>query len=309
MHWRWRLADTEPDRPSLRVRVHIGRTEPWPRIDEVGNQSCGKTNHCPSPLTTDEGFIPAHAGKTISLPASTVASWLHPRSRGENQDVGVLDLTNTGSSPLTRGKLSSDAASYEDAGLIPAHAGKTASAPAYLLTHRAHPRSRGENYRYRTAKPRHPGSSPLTRGKPFPVSHRRCADGLIPAHAGKTNPGPHLRANRRAHPRSRGENLITLGVGGTCLGSSPLTRGKRALVELAGLPGGLIPAHAGKTGHTDSRRCSAGAHPRSRGENISLAGAWHCPSGSSPLTRGKPCGRAHALVRERLIPAHAGKTR
>ena len=88
MHWRWRLADTEPDRPSLRVRVHIGRTEPWPRIDEVGNQSCGKTNHCPSPLTTDEGFIPAHAGKTISRPASTVASWLHPRSRGENDEGG-----------------------------------------------------------------------------------------------------------------------------------------------------------------------------------------------------------------------------
>ena len=51
----------------------------------------------------------------------------------------------------------------------------------------------------------------------------------------------------RAHPRSRGENLLanpSLIIGA---GSSPLTRGK-LVAEARGLgPHGLIPAHAGKT--------------------------------------------------------------
>ena len=50
------------------------------------------------------------------------------------------------------------------------------------------------------------------------------------------------------------------------------------------------------------------AHPRSRGENASVAKGLETLSGSSPLTRGKH-ELLVAVVREaRLIPAHAGKT-
>ena len=49
-------------------------------------------------------------------------------------------------------------------------------------------------------------------------------------------------------------------------------------------------------------------HPRSRGENILVAHAAIIRFGTSPLTRGKP-GLAHTTVlRQRNIPAHAGKT-
>ena len=50
------------------------------------------------------------------------------------------------------------------------------------------------------------------------------------------------------------------------------------------------------------------AHPRSRGENSppSRIDAGH--AGSSPLTRGKPLTDAGGALKERLIPAHAGKT-
>ena len=90
-----------------------------------------------------------------------------------------------------------------------------------------------------------------------------------------------------AHPRSRGENTLSVAVADTKPGSSPLTRGKR-VGALAGLgAGGLIPAHAGKTSIVSSRFRAWRAHPRSRGENtlrdISRAGKWD----SSPLTRGK----------------------
>ena len=54
---------------------------------------------------------------------------------------------------------------------------------------------------------------------------------------------------------------------------------------------------------------SAGrAHPRSRGENVSILGPNVASNGSSPLTRGKPSRDDDRLPRGRLIPAHAGKT-
>ena len=50
------------------------------------------------------------------------------------------------------------------------------------------------------------------------------------------------------------------------------------------------------------------AHPRSRGENCTYAINASTDAGSSPLTRGKHRQRGRLLDRNRLIPAHAGKT-
>ena len=72
--------------------------------------------------------------------------------------------------------------------------------------------------------------------------------------------------------------------------------------------GGLIPAHAGKTIKTGDRRAWAGAHPRSRGENLGDVVDVRVTHGSSPLTRGKRRQRKLTGVKGRLIPAHAGKT-
>ena len=71
------------------------------------------------------------------------------------------------------------------------------------------------------------------------------------------------------------------------LGSSPLTRGKPVPGGRLGAVGGLIPAHAGKTGHSVSLRASGRAHPRSRGENAARIRDYASQWGSSPLTRGK----------------------
>ena len=53
--------------------------------------------------------------------------------------------------------------------------------------------------------------------------------GLIPAHAGKTLFDVSTGKQRRAHPRSRGENLLLVLPSGAVQGSSPLTRGKPPL--------------------------------------------------------------------------------
>mgnify|MGYP000405364505 CR=1 FL=1 len=93
------------------------------------------------------------------------------------------------------------------------------------------------------------------------------------------------------------------------MGSSPLTRGKRATEVAQSALCRLIPAHAGKTWSLTARSAWRTAHPRSRGENL----LWGLPGvpgmGSSPLTRGKPPLPIFDFTGVRLIPAHAGKTR
>ena len=117
-------------------------------------------------LTTGAGLIPAHAGKTKGE-VPTVPGWrAHPRSRGENIAIPRREMSRRGSSPLTRGKLEMRLFGGSGLGLIPAHAGKTASP--------------GRN----GVSPR--GSSPLTRGKQRRNQDERSDPGLIPAHAGKT---------------------------------------------------------------------------------------------------------------------------
>ena len=113
----------------------------------------------------------------------------------------------------------------------------------------------------------------------------------------------------RAHPRSRGENLIPTVMQLSSVGSSPLTRGK--LEDMCGvsLSRGLIPAHAGKTPTGARGPASCRAHPRSRGENRWGRGFAGREAGSSPLTRGKLGGALQVEGHRRLIPAHAGKTK
>ena len=233
-------------------------------------------------------LIPAHAGKTCSLPRSHRRVRAHPRSRGENAVKALVNQRLEGSSPLTRGKQPVRLDQVAPQRLIPAHAGKTFKHCGVPSGLRAHPRSRGENTFSRKLNGRSDGSSPLTRGKQDGPNYIAGRLRLIPAHAGKT-----------CDKRMRGQDGA---------GSSPLTRGKLSAVWVVISVFRLIPAHAGKTTGRRSSAASHPAHPRSREENID---AWQLPErhvGSSPLTRGKRTLRVTAGILRRLIPAHAGKT-
>ena len=213
------------------------------------------------------GLIPAHAGKTPTSPVGTPASRAHPRSRGENMRAVPGVWIDGGSSPLTRGKLTRNGQAAGHVRLIPAHAGKTSKRERPASWHRAHPRSRGENYTSDIPMVCILGSSPLTRGKHGDAAALAIRVGLIPAHAGKTPVARTIRGLGWAHPRSRGENAERVGQWPLQRGSSPLTRGKHRADWPRGRSAGLIPAHAGKT----CRRARVSALRR----------------GSSPLTRGK----------------------
>ena len=254
------------------------------------------------------GLIPAHAGKTYATARNLSRPSAHPRSRGENRRRGPGGPRQRGSSPLTRGKLRSAATARMSAGLIPAHAGKTRGSGSLSRPMTAHPRSRGENASGISTRASCGGSSPLTRGKPVYNVFAAVKQRLIPAHAGKTMQRYPDHCGNAAHPRSRGENDERGGIVSLETGSSPLTRGKRAVTPPTLTGWGLIPAHAGKTGNLRVFGHFSRAHPRSRGENARAASTARSTAGSSPLTRGK---HVAVLVLEavgRLIPAHAGKT-
>ena len=173
---------------------------------------------------------------------------------------------------------------------------------------RAHPRSRGENQRGDVLALPAVGSSPLTRGKPQFGHDRRGLGGLIPAHTGKTKSQGGCQGCGWAHPHSRGENIDHKRVSFNASGSSPLTRGKRSQNGRDRVSGGLIPAHAGKTGCAQPCPSGVPAHPRSRGENGQPPTQARPIYGSSPLTRGKLGGLGVDVAQFRLIPTHAGKT-
>ena len=152
------------------------------------------------------------------------------------------------------------------------------------------------------------GSSPPARGKHLVERTPPYRQGLIPAHAEKTQPFDASSYQPRAHPRSRGENTAFRLPAASASGSSPLTRGKH-IADCAKLHlNGLIPAHAGKTPRRGARRRYRGAHPRSRGKNYERRRSVRGRSGSSPLTREKLDPQSDQRDAHGLIPAHAGKT-
>ena len=274
-------------------------------------------------------LIPAHAGKTPRTGGGRRGTGAHPRSRGENGNKTATAKQPHGSSPLTRGKhILSAMASLASLGsspltrgkpiqwrreatllrLIPAHAGKTRYPESPRASSRAHPRSRGENLALVQVNGAGKGSSPLTRGKQMVTAYNTRTGGLIPTHAGKTLRGRSLYRCPAAHPHSRGENLRMPSREPSAKGSSPLTRGKHGLAGWRLDAARLIPTHAGKTRSCPRPLFLPRAHPRSHGENISQAAMPASRRGSSPLTRGKHCVEVDRASRDRLIPAHAGKT-
>ena len=137
---------------TLGAPVRSDRTAAHPRSrgENLGRAGQVRPDRGSSPLTRgkhaalvgaghDRGLIPAHAGKTIKAGTVAAIEAAHPRSRGENVVLRQLSGVTAGSSPLTRGKLGCASFRYKTSGLIPAHAGKTASPGRSGVSHRAHP--------------------------------------------------------------------------------------------------------------------------------------------------------------------------
>ena len=152
------------------------------------------------------------------------------------------------------------------------------------------------------------GSSPLARGARVSCAGIPVTERLIPARAGNTTGQWFQCQSSSAHPRSRGEHLISSVNLRDFPGSSPLARGTPESRRKRLRRTRLIPARAGNThcGHGESSQRSA--HPRSRGEHPLQNLLKMLIIGSSPLARGTHSRAKNHAGLLRLIPARAGNT-
>ena len=172
-------------------------------------------------------LIPARAGNTQYTDITEYNATAHPRSRGEHAVVEVEAQPDCGSSPLARGTQIGRNRRRRANRLIPARAGNTPDSADVSPEGSAHPRSRGEHTRLRRCITRGVGSSPLARGTLFAPFGGDAGGRLIPARAGNTVGYGLWLIVFPAHPRSRGEHVLTDTTASTTHGSSPLARGTR----------------------------------------------------------------------------------
>ena len=193
------------------------------------------------------GLIPARAGRTCRSSTRPRSSRAHPRSRGADGRVLSGKNEQSGSSPLARGGRGMGRSPALHPGLIPARAGRTAECRRWGTRSRAHPRSRGADISQMCRHVSCTGSSPLARGGRVYPDRMWAQFGLIPARAGRTLPVLIARVIPRAHPRSRGADVVPCPPAVVAEGSSPLARGGRVCLYMIAERLGLIPARAGRT--------------------------------------------------------------
>ena len=116
-------AGTFPDHPRSRgeyvVSLVIG-------VLAVGSSPLSRgILHLFDGLLPRLGIIPALAGNTCSMPASTLRFRDHPRSRGEYMPFGASSVMALGSSPLSRGIPAILRPGFLPCRIIPALAGNT----------------------------------------------------------------------------------------------------------------------------------------------------------------------------------------
>ena len=153
------------------------------------------------------------------------------------------------------------------------------------------------------------GSPPRVRGKPNIHRSSFLQVRITPACAGKTGRCRCAAGRSADHPRACGENCPAAKLRTCWSGSPPRMRGKPASSQFRQSFGRITPAHAGKTGLRRCERRRAWDHPRACGENPPFLPASCPPTGSPPRMRGKPRSQVSSLVRTRITPAHAGKTK
>ena len=192
------------------------------------------------------GSIPACAGKPGPWRARVTLTGVHPRVCGEAVDSGCGPRGRQGPSPRVRGSLCWPAGTLEEAGSIPACAGKPRTGAGPYDTTKVHPRVCGEAAFPDLEVSIHTGPSPRVRGSHDMNSFRNGSHGSIPACAGKPSASDGSCGEERVHPRVCGEAGAVEKSGATVTGPSPRVRGSPTAVNPTLAHWGSIPACAGK---------------------------------------------------------------
>ena len=156
-------------------------------------------------------ITPAHAGKRSTVRCRTMSSRDHPRTCGEKLCFRFGFRCSQGSPPHMRGKADPKRHRTRQAGITPAHAGKSRTPSLRQRKRWDHPRTCGEKMDYDDAGVEMQGSPPHVRGKDAVKRHSACGLGITPAYAGKRALFPAGRTAPRDHPpHVRGKAIIRL---------------------------------------------------------------------------------------------------
>ena len=120
-----------------------------------------------------------------------------------------------------------------EAGITPAHAGKSGKHSQRGVAGEDHPRTRGEKASSHDPRTGIIGSPPHTRGKVTKEGGKYMDNRITPAHAGKSYKPYGAKLKLRDHPRTRGEKLRLYLILTSLLGSPPHTRGKVLALSVA----------------------------------------------------------------------------
>ena len=214
-------------------------------------------------------FIPARAGNTCAPTIAIAPHPVHPRTRGEHDDLLTPQRAPTGSSPHARGTPTQRYLGGLGGRFIPARAGNTERSEAPVMLRAVHPRTRGEHRMTDAAVSEANGSSPHARGTLLAELLAQGRDRFIPARAGNTSKKKKTCPSLAVHPRTRGEHSPSSTICPGIVGSSPHARGTRRCG--LGRRGNVrfIPARAGNTELELIPSQREGVHPRTRGEHSS----------------------------------------
>ena len=165
---------------------------------------------------------------------------------GEEMDLLVASLSNTGSPPRVRGRVNVYAIRHNKPGITPACAGKRCASPNIAARFKDHPRVCGEELAKAQGEVLNKGSPPRVRGR---VNHGFMTpfqDRITPACAGKS------------HALDCEELMDE--------GSPPRVRGRDTTTRPMPLYSRITPACAGKSHTAHSSDPHKEDHPRVCGE-------------------------------------------
>ena len=185
---RWHNMRPMPQ-PGI-IPAHAGNTigsVGFPIVAWDHPRACGEHRNRVAMALARPGSSPRMRGTRPHSAPSRSISRDHPRACGEHWSLVVLLVLVDGSSPRMRGTPTQVCPTQVCIGIIPAHAGNTATLANGHSDHRDHPRACGEHVFHSNRFPRHQGSSPRMRGTLNVERGGEGFDGIIPAHAGNTD--------------------------------------------------------------------------------------------------------------------------
>ena len=153
------------------------------------------------------------------------------------------------------------------------------------------------------------GSPPRGRGKAEQQATMDTVDRITPAWAGKRHINVCKVCVSEDHPRVGGEKCSSKLFVKELSGSPPRGRGKVYQEPETPVPYGITPAWAGKRLLREQSYTIKRDHPRVGGEKHLQKPFYFHQEGSPPRGRGKVHRTRQTILRSRITPAWAGKSR